>query len=61
MIGLVLYMDLCKGQAPNQDDFKSTTFDRNAVIKQTIGAGSTAIGRVVSYDAENWCSEILAR
>ena len=47
-----LYGLVLKGQAPNQDDFKSTTFDRNAVIKQTIGTGSTAIGRVVSYDAE---------
>ena len=49
MIGLVLYMDLCLGSAPNQDDF-STAFDE-MVIKQTIGTGSTAIGRVVSYDA----------
>ena len=47
-----LYAIVLKGQAPNQDDFKSTTFEPNSYIRQTIGAGTTAVGRVVTYDAE---------
>ena len=47
-----LYGLILKGQSPNQDDFKTTTFERNAVIKQTVGTGVTAIGRVVSYNSE---------
>ncbi len=47
-----LYAIVLKGQAPNQDDFKTTTFEPNSYIRQTIGAGTTAVGRVVTYDAE---------
>ena len=47
-----LYGLVLKGQAPNQDDFKSTTFEPNAVIKQTVGTGVTAVGRVISYNAQ---------
>jgi hypothetical protein len=45
--GLVL-----KGIAPNEDDYRSTTFEQNAVITQTVGTGVTAVGRVVAYDAQ---------
>jgi hypothetical protein len=41
-----------KGISPNDDEFKTTTFTPNSVITQTIGTGSTAVGRVISYDQE---------
>jgi len=41
-----------KGLSPNVDDYKSTFFEQNAFIRQTVGAGITAVGRVVSYDAQ---------
>ena len=47
-----LYGLVLKGQAPNQDDFKTTTFEPNSVITQTVGTGVTAVGRVISYNAQ---------
>ena len=47
-----LYGLVLKGQAPNQDDFKTTTFEPNTVITQTVGTGVTAVGRVISYNAQ---------
>jgi hypothetical protein len=47
-----LYGVVLKGLSPNQDDFKTTSFEPNDFIQQTIGTGSTALGRVVTYDAE---------
>ena len=47
-----LYGLVLKGQAPNQDDYKTTTYEKNAIITQTVGTGVTAVGRVVSYDPE---------
>jgi len=47
-----LYGLVLKGQSPNQNDYKTTSFEPNTVITQTIGLGVTAIGRVVSYDAQ---------
>jgi hypothetical protein len=47
-----LYGIVLKGQSPNEDDYRSTTFEQNAVITQTVGTGVTAVGRVVSYDAQ---------
>ena len=41
---------LLKGLSPNLDDYKTVTFENNSIIKQTIGAGVTAIGKVISYD-----------
>jgi len=41
-----------KGVSPNEDDFENTTFSPNSFITQTVGAGKTAVGRVVSYDQE---------
>lgn len=41
-----------KGLSPNVDDYKTTSFEQNAYIRQTVGTGVTAIGRVVSYDAQ---------
>jgi hypothetical protein len=47
-----LYAIKLKGLAPNVDDYKLTTFIQNSYITQTVGTGATAIGRVVSYDAQ---------
>jgi len=47
-----LYGLMLKGLPPNQNDFKTTTFNQNAIITQTIGTGVTAVGRVVAYNAE---------
>jgi hypothetical protein len=40
------------GLAPNQDDYKITRYEPNSIIRQTIGTGVTAVGRVLSYDAQ---------
>ena len=34
----------------NIDDYKNATFTPNQQVTQTIGTGSTAVGRVISYD-----------
>jgi hypothetical protein len=41
---------MLKGLSPNQDDYKTTSFESNSYITQTVGTGITAVGRVVSYD-----------
>lgn len=41
-----------KGISPNDDEFKETTFLANSLIRQTVGTGQTAYGRVISYDQE---------
>jgi hypothetical protein len=38
------------GPQGSTDLFKTTTFDADSVITQTIGLGITAVGRVISYD-----------
>ena len=45
-----VYALILKGLTPNQNDYKTTTFENNTIISQTIGTGVTAIGKVVSYD-----------
>jgi hypothetical protein len=46
------YSVILKGLNPNIDDYRSTSFERNSVITQTVGTGKTAIGRVISYDQQ---------
>ena len=39
-----------KGPSGNRDLYQTTTFTNNALVTQTVGVGTTAVGRVVSYD-----------
>lgn len=47
-----LYALKLRGLSPNEIDYKTTLFENNKYITQTIGSGTTAIGRVVSYDPQ---------
>ena len=38
------------GPSGNTDLYRTTTFERDSTITQTVGTGITAIGRVISYD-----------
>ena len=41
---------ILKGLSPNDDDYKTTSFESNSYITQQVGTGQTAVGRVISYD-----------
>ena len=47
-----LYAIKLKGLAPNEDDYKLTSYENNTTIIQTVGTGVTAVGRVISYDPQ---------
>ena len=41
---------ILKGLSPNDDDYKTTSFEANSYVTQQVGTGQTAVGRVISYD-----------
>lgn len=41
---------ILKGPSGDEDIYQNTTFQPNQLISQTVGVGTTAYGRVISYD-----------